>query len=475
MNPPTPESTIASNRGWSALRFDRELVKKYDTAGPRYTSYPTAPQFSESFGPAEYERTIRETNDVETPPPLSLYFHLPFCESVCYFCGCNVTFTKDRSRSDEYVELVREEMDRTLPLLRPGRKVVQFHWGGGTPTFMPAATLERLFGWIRERFEFDDRAEIGIEVDPRETSEEHLRMLARCGFNRLSMGVQDFDPKVQEAVHRIQPESITRTTIEMARQLGFRSINVDLIYGLPHQSPSSFARSVDKLLALAPDRIACFNFAYLPDMIKHQRAIPAAAMPTPETKLDIFETAVGRLTDAGYGFVGMDHFARPEDELFRAIEDRTLYRNFQGYSTHAGCDLYAFGVSSISQVGDCYVQNQKQLETYRREVRGGGLPTWRGVRLTADDLLRRDIITKLMCHFVLVKKEIEDDHGIRFDETFGTELESLRGMATDGLLRLEPDRIVIEPTGRLFIRNVAMAFDAYLRKDSTKHRFSRTV
>lgn len=460
---------------WKAPKIDRELIRKYDVPGPRYTSYPTAPHFAESFGATEYEDLIRATNGATAPPPLSLYFHLPFCESVCYFCGCNVTFTKDRSRSEEYVDLLRDEMDRTLPLLKPGRKVVQLHWGGGTPTFIPAPVLERLWGFIHERFEFADGAEIGVEIDPRATTEEHLRLLSRCGFNRLSMGIQDFDPKVQEAVHRIQPEEINRRTVEQARALGFTSINVDLIYGLPYQTPDSFARTVDKLISLSPDRVACFNFAYLPELIKHQRAIPKAAMPPPAMKLDILEAAVERLTAAGYGFVGMDHFAKPEDELFRAIENRTLYRNFQGYSTHSGCDLYGFGVSSISQVGDCYVQNRKVVEEYRREVRAGRLPAWRGVRLSADDLLRRDLITRLMCHFVVVKSEIEKDHGIRFDETFQAELEDLRPLEQDGLVRLAPDRIEIPLQGRLLIRNVAMVFDAYLRGKGAQHRFSRTV
>lgn len=468
-------SAPPTGSAWRAPRLDRDLIRKYDVPGPRYTSYPTAPQFSEAFGAAEYEALIVETNAVPTPPPLSLYFHLPFCESVCYFCGCNVTFTKDRTRGDEYVDLLREEMDRTTRLFAPGRKVVQLHWGGGTPTFIPAPTLAKLWSAIRERFEFSADAEIGVEIDPRETTGEHLELLARCGFNRLSMGVQDFDPKVQEAVHRVQPEEITRATIAKARELGFTSINMDLIYGLPHQTPESFASTVDRLIELSPDRVACFNFAYLPELIKHQRAIPKAAMPPAGVKLDILESAIERLTAAGYGFVGMDHFAKAEDELFRAIEDRTLYRNFQGYSTRSGTDLYGFGVSAISQVGNCYVQNRKVLEEYRREVRGGRLPAWRGVRLSADDELRRDLITRMMCHFVLVKSEIEKAWNLRFDEHFATELEELKPLAEDGLVRLEPDRIVILPQGRLLIRNVAMVFDAYLRKPAASHRFSRTV
>jgi len=459
---------------WQAPPVDLEMVRKYDRPGPRYTSYPTAPQFDTSFGAEQFEALVRETNRDAAGKPLSLYFHLPFCESVCYFCGCNVTFTKDRSRSDEYVDLVIAEMDRLVPVIAKGRRMVQLHWGGGTPTFMPAATLERLWKAIAERFEIDPKAEIGVEIDPRETSPEHLQMLAAAGFNRLSMGVQDFRDDVQKAVHRIQPEELTRETIETARKLGFTSINVDLMYGLPHQTPASFSDTVDRLIAMSPDRIACFNFAYLPEMIKHQRAIPKNALPSPEAKLEILEMAVGRLTEAGYGFIGMDHFARPEDELFRAIEDRTLYRNFQGYSTHAEADLYAFGISSIAQIGDCYAQNRKQLEEYRREVRAGRLATWRGVKLTADDLLRRDLITRMMCHFVVIKSEIEEAHGIDFDETFADELADLAPLEEDGLLERHPDRIQILPAGRLLIRNVAMVFDAYLRAGS-KHKFSRTI
>ncbi|MBI4585097.1 MAG: oxygen-independent coproporphyrinogen III oxidase [Planctomycetes bacterium] len=460
---------------WDPPVFDQELILKYDQPGPRYTSYPPAPYFHEGFGAAAYEEEIRRTNAAGTRRPLSLYFHLPFCKSVCYFCGCNVHFTKNVALSDVYVDHVLKEMDALSPLIRKERKVEQVHWGGGTPTFMPAATLRRLFDGTSRRFTLDARAEIGVEIDPREVTEDHLQMLAECGFNRISMGIQDFDPAVQKAVHRLQSEELTRRVFDRCRELRFESINVDLIYGLPYQTAETFQRTVEKIVEIGPDRLALFNFAYLPDLIGHQRAIPAAALPSPVEKLRILQMVVERLTAAGYVFIGMDHFARPEDELTAALKDRTLYRNFQGYTTKAGCDLYGLGATSISQVGRCYAQNLKDLEPYQEAVERSGLAVFRGCRLSDDDVLRRDVITRLMCHFVVHKAEIEAEHGIVFDEVFGEALESLRPMERDGLLSLRPDRLEILPLGRLLVRNIAMAFDAYLKKPGGAKRFSRTV
>jgi oxygen-independent coproporphyrinogen III oxidase len=460
---------------WSAPVFDKAMILKYDRPGPRYTSYPTAPYFHEGFDSKAYAEVIDETNAVENPAPLSLYVHLPFCKSVCYFCGCNVTFTKDRTLGDLYVDHVLKEMDAVAARMKPGRKVVQVHWGGGTPTFIPAPVLERLWKGITDRFEMAPGAEIGVEIDPREVTDQHLELLSRSGFNRISMGIQDFDPEVQKAVHRIQPEDLTRRVIDKCRELKFESINIDLIYGLPYQTRARFQDTVDKISAIGPDRIAVFNFAYLPEMIGHQRAIPKEALPSPAEKLNILEMVVERFTQTGYVYIGMDHFARPEDELCTALKDRTLYRNFQGYTTKAGCDLYGFGVTSIGQVGPTYEQNLKELASYQQAVDGGGLAVFRGVRLTADDLLRRDIITRLMCHFVLYKAEIEQEYGLKFDEVFADALEDLKPMEEDGLLSLHADRIEVHPLGRLLVRNIALPFDAYLRKGDGAKRFSRTV
>jgi oxygen-independent coproporphyrinogen-3 oxidase len=459
---------------WDPPVFDTRLILKYDRPGPRYTSYPTAPYFHEGFDAAAYARVVDETNAGASPPPLSLYVHLPFCQSVCYFCGCNVTFTKDRTLGDAYVDAVLKEMDLLASRLAPGRKVMQVHWGGGTPTFIPAPTLARLWKGIAGRFELDPKAEIGVEIDPREVTDAHLDLFAEAGFNRISMGIQDFDPQVQKAVHRIQPEDLTRRVFDRCRSLGMESINVDLIYGLPFQTPERFRATVDTIVDMDPDRIAVFNFAYLPEMIGHQRAIPRDAMPSPEQKLAILEMVASRFVESGYVFVGMDHFAKPGDELVKALKDRTLYRNFQGYTTKAGCDLYGLGVTSIGQVGRCYAQNHKTLADYQRAVTGGGFAVFRGVLLTDDDVLRRDVITRLMCHFVLLKREIEEAYGIAFDEVFAEALEDLKPMEADGLLSLHPDRIEVKPLGRLMVRNIAMPFDAYLRKGDTK-RFSRTV
>ncbi len=460
---------------WDAPVFDKEMILKYDRPGPRYTSYPTAPYFHAGFDVKAYERVIEETNAAAQPAPLSLNFHLPFCKSVCYFCGCNVTFTKDRTLGDLYVDRVLDEMDALAARMKRGRKVVQVHWGGGTPTFIPARVLERLWKGIVERFERAPGAEIGVEIDPREVTDEHLDLFARSGFNRISMGIQDFDPQVQKAVHRIQPEDLTLGVIQKCRDLHFESINVDLIYGLPYQTRDRFRDTVDKIVQMGPDRIAVFNFAYLPDMIGHQRAIPKDAMPVPAEKLNILEMVVERFTHSGYVYIGMDHFARPTDELCVALKDRTLYRNFQGYTTKAGCDLYGIGVTSIGQVGRCYAQNAKELGDYQRRVSEEGLAVFRGVLLTDDDVLRRDVITRLMCHFVLYKAEIEAQYGIRFDEVFADALEDLKPMEADGLVSLHSDRIEVHPLGRLLVRNIAMPFDAYLRKAGEAKRFSRTV
>lgn len=452
---------------------DEALILKYDQPGPRYTSYPTAPLFTDHFTAADFLAEIDATNAAEKPPPLSLYFHLPFCESVCFFCGCNVTFTSDRTRPAGYTDVLIREMDMVVPRLRPGRPVAQLHWGGGTPTFFSPPQLEALFGAIRERFAFADDAEIGIEIDPRETTPGHFDVLARCQFNRLSMGVQDFDPKVQQAVNRIQPEALTRDTIQTARDKGFTSISVDLIYGLPHQTEATFARTLEAILRLNPDRIALFNFAYLPKQIRHQKAIDAAAMPSPKEKLAILRRAIADFTAAGYRFIGMDHFAKPDDPMCLAQDAGTLYRNFQGYTTHAGCDLYAFGVSSISSVGRTYAQNDKDSRQYAATIASGQLAIRRGLRMTDEDALRHEVIMRLMCDFALDMGAIGRRFAIDFPTHFADCLDALRPLQLDGLVTLSPDRIQVSPAGRLLIRNICMAFDEHLPK--THAQFSRTV
>ncbi len=464
----------AGETRWQKPIFDRGMLRRYDRPGPRYTSYPTANLFHEGFSARDYEALLHGSDRAAPGRPLSLYFHLPFCRTLCLFCACNVIWTKDQTRGDAYVDLLCREMDLVSQRISPDRKVIQLHWGGGTPTHSPAPVLERLFAGIRNRFEFAENPEIGVELNPRELEPEHLEALARCGFKRASIGIQDFDLPVQAAVRRFQTESQTRSVVEHCRKLGFQSVNVDLIYGLPLQTVQSFDRTISSILELAPDRIALFNLAYLPQLIPHHRAIKADMLPAPEVKLDILELAIERFTDAGYVYIGMDHFARPEDELTRALADRTLTRNFQGYTTKGGCDLLAFGVSGISQVGPCYAQNHKEYPSYQACVEGGSLPTERGILLSRDDELRRDVIRRLMCHFVVVKPEVELLYGINFDDYFADGLRSLESMASDGLVDLAPDRITVRPLGRLLVRNVAMAFDAYL--PSTKQSsFSRTV
>lgn len=454
------------------INFD--VIAKYDTSGPRYTSYPTAPQFTDAFTAKDLEREIEITNAAKEAPPLSLYFHLPFCESVCFFCGCNVTFTSDHKRPVSYTDLLIQEMDMVAPRIARDRRVTQIHWGGGTPTFFSPDQLRRLHEATCARFSLAEDAEVGLEVDPRETTSDHLKTLQELGFNRLSMGIQDFDPQVQQAVNRIQSETITRGIIDEARGRGFQSISVDLIYGLPFQTEKKFANTLERIVDLNPDRIAIFNFAYLPEMIRHQKAIRADAMPTPHEKLAILRHAIQMLTESGYRYVGMDHFAKPGDELCRSQDEGKLYRNFQGYTTHAGCDLYAFGVSAIGQIGCVYAQNQKNIHRYETAIHNNHLATMRGIRLTHDDLLRREIIMRLLCDFTLNIHAVAQKHQINFESYFTDAIHSLKPMEADGLITRENGRIIVTPTGRLLIRNICMSFDAYLGK-KTDQKFSRTV
>ena len=456
------------------LRVSEEFLERYNRPGPRYTSYPTAPVWNDSFGAADLERVHEEAERARSP--VSLYMHLPFCESLCLFCACNVIIQKDKRVALPYIEALKREMERVSSGVRKDRSVVQFHWGGGTPTYLTPAQIEDLFGATKEHFSFAPDAEIGIEVDPRVTSREHLETLRRLGFNRLSMGIQDFHPEVQKAIHRIQPFELTRDLLFAARKLGFDSINVDLIYGLPYQTPERFANTVDQILQLAPDRVALFSYAHVP-WLKKQQGSFAAHLPEGMIKFEIFRTGLLRFLEAGYLYIGMDHFAKPGDELAIAQQKRTLHRNFQGYTTKAGADLYGMGVTAISGIQDAYAQNQRELAAWEKAVASGGLATMRGYRLSHEDALRRAVISRLLCHTVVIKDEISREFGVAFDEFFADELRRLAPFHEDGLVLLERDAIRTTWLGRIFIRNLAMIFDPYLEKQqlAAKPLFSKTL
>ncbi len=463
-----------SNDLLQPIRFDRDMVVKYDRPGPRYTSYPTAPQFVEGFVSPDYARLLDHSGN-QSDRPLSLYVHVPFCDVRCFFCGCNVTISRDRTWGKRYLPLLAREMEKAAALLQAGRREVrQVHWGGGTPTFLPAEDLAELMALLRHHFRFAADAEIGVEIDPRECTPEQLDALAAGGFNRLSLGLQDLDPQVQRAVNRVQTVAETWSLMDAARARGIDSLNVDLIYGLPYQTPETFAATLREVVRMSPDRLALFNFAYLPAMFPHQRVIDPATLPDPAAKLLILEQSIAALTEAGYVFIGMDHFAKPSDPLAQALRDRTLTRNFQGYSTCGESDLVAFGVSSISAVGGGYAQNAKTMRDYGAAIQEDRFATAKGLEMSAEDLLRHEVIMKVMCHFHLDKREIGAAYGIDFDRHFAAELASLAPMAADGLVELGEDEIEVTPRGRLLVRNVAMAFDAYLIAGAAT-RYSRTV
>jgi oxygen-independent coproporphyrinogen-3 oxidase len=456
------------------FEISEAFLEKYNRPGPRYTSYPTAPVWRDDFGPDDLEQFYATSNAARTP--VSLYMHLPFCESLCLFCACNVVITKDHSVAPPYIEILKREIDHVSRFVSRERPVVQFHWGGGTPTYLTPEQMEGLFCYTAERFTFAPDAEIGIEIDPRVTTHAHLETLRRLGFNRLSMGIQDFHPDVQAAIHRIQPLEMTRDLIETARQLGFDSINVDMIYGLPLQTAQSFAHSVEQVIGLSPDRIAMFSYAHVPWLRKQQGAL-ATRLPEGMEKFHIFRAGLEGFFGAGYQYIGMDHFARPTDELAVAQRERTLHRNFQGYTTKAGADLYGMGVSAISSAGACYAQNDRDVAPYRERIERRGIATMRGYRLTADDLLRRTVINRILCHGVLHKAEIESEFGIDFDKAFAPEIERLASFVSDGLLEIENGVMTTTLLGRIFIRNIAMAFDPYLEKQKLESRplFSKTL
>jgi oxygen-independent coproporphyrinogen-3 oxidase len=458
----------------TSIAFDPDLIRRYDRSGPRYTSYPTAVQFHEGFSEAQYRDVARRSN--ATGQPLSLYVHIPFCDTVCFYCGCNKVITKNRHRSSEYLDKLYREIEFQGALFDRARKVEQLHWGGGTPTFISHEQMRELMSKTREHFTLheDDTGEYSIEVDPREANSDTIALLRELGFNRLSVGVQDFDPAVQKAVNRIQPREVTLDVLEAARHEGFRSTNIDLIYGLPLQSVESFQRTLNQVVELAPDRLSVFNYAHLPQMFKVQRQIRDQDLPSPAVKLAILEMLIEHLTDAGYVYIGMDHFARPDDELAVAQQQGTLYRNFQGYSTHSHCDLVALGATSIGMVDNTFSQNLRDVNEYASRVDAGHIPVFRGIELNDDDRLRRHVIGELICNFRLRTYDVEARFEIDFEDYFATELAELALMERDGLVRRDSEQIQVLPAGRLLIRNVCMVFDHYLRQ-AAGQRFSKVI
>ena len=459
------------------MLVDIDMLRRYDQPGPRYTSYPTAPNFSSDFGVGEFIDEIIRSNSTSHPANLSLYFHLPFCEKLCYFCGCTMLITHNRNRLDEYLDYLSKEISIIGKKIKAGRKVSQLHWGGGTPTYLDAGQIRRIFSVIRDNFDFTDDAEIGVEIDPRALSEENLDALKEVGFNRASMGVQDFEEKVQIAINRVQTEKLTRWAFDGLRQRGFESINLDLIYGLPYQTVHSFEQTLDRIINISPDRLAIFNYAHVPWLKKHQQVMDETALPEPSEKLKILKLTIEKLTAAGYIYIGMDHFAKPGDSLTKAFHEKKLYRNFQGYSTHSDCELYAFGMSSISQLENVYAQNVKTLPQYYEAINRNTLAVERGYRLNDDDQIRRYTITKLMCDLELDQRKIEEKFDISFENYFADAIRQLQGFRDDGLLKVSKGKITVTETGHLLIRNIAMAFDSYLQKDRKKDTpiYSRTI
>ena len=454
-----------------------EFLKKYDRPGPRYTSYPTAVEFHEGYGEPDYRASLGAANEA-ADEPLSLYVHLPFCEERCSFCGCNVVITRKRQVAAEYLGWLHREIDLLAEHLPARRRLSQYHWGGGTPTYQNLAEMEALQRKVLSHFRLDPDAEVAIETDPRVTSHEQMDLLKAIGFNRVSMGVQDFTPEVQEAINRNQTEKETRDHFEYCRKVGFHSINIDLVYGLPLQTPEAFDRNLDVVLGMRPERVAVYSYAYVPWIKGNQKKIDASQLPAPEAKLRLFCIARERFLGAGYVQIGMDHFALPEDELARAVLNRRLYRNFMGYTVKMGTDMIGAGVSSIGDVRGAFAQNVKKLPSYYGALRAGRFPIERGYRLDADDLLRRDVILRLMCNFYLDREEVERRFGIDFGTYFAPELEELRapeGPVSHGFLEIRPDRLDVVGDGRLFIRNVCMTFDRYLERQSAERPYSRTV
>ncbi|QLE58008.1 oxygen-independent coproporphyrinogen III oxidase [Nostoc sp. TCL26-01] len=453
------------------VKFDLDMIKKYDTPAPRYTSYPPATQLTEEFTATDFQKAIALSNQRQSP--LSLYFHIPFCQSACYFCGCNTVISNNKNIAKPYLEKLVQEIKHTANLIDTNRRVLQVHWGGGTPNYLDCDQVEFLWKNITQYFNIDSQAEISIEINPRYVDKNYIFFLREIGFNRISFGIQDFNSQVQVAVNRIQSEELLFDVMSWIKAAQFDSVNVDLIYGLPHQTLQTFRETVKKTVALDPDRIVVFNFAYVPWMKPAQKNIPVEALPQPQEKLEILKMTIEELTNSEYLFIGMDHFAKPDDELAIAQRNHTLQRNFQGYTTHAGTELLGFGATSISMLNDAYVQNHKHLQDYYQAISHDILPVSKGIKLTADDILRRDVIMCIMSNFQLSKQEIAEKYYIDFDEYFAEELEALKPLEVDGLVSLSSKYIQVTEIGRLLVRNIAVVFDIY-HQNQDKH-FSRTI
>lgn len=458
----------------AGIEFDTDLINKYDVAGPRYTSYPTAVQFTPEFTEQSYREQAALSN--QSARDLSLYFHLPFCDTICYYCACNKVITKDRNKAEPYLQALHKEIAMQAELFDASRKVNQLHWGGGTPTFISHQQMAELMQVTRQHFNLhdDDSGEYSIEIDPREVNRESIKLLRDIGFNRMSLGVQDFDPAVQKAVNRIQSEEQTLSALSNAREFGFKSISTDLIYGLPLQTQKSFSVTLQRIIELSPDRISLFNYAHMPELFKPQRRINEADMPNAETKLAILKQSTEQLMEAGYVYIGMDHFAKPDDELSIAQQQGKLYRNFQGYATHADCDLIGLGITSIGTIHNSFSQNLKTLDEYQATINSGKLAIYRGVEIDQDDLIRREVIMQLICHFHLNFSPIEAKYNIEFSHYFADELKRLTVMCDDGLIEMNDQSISVTDKGRFLIRNICMTFDRY-HNSQNQQRFSKAI
>jgi oxygen-independent coproporphyrinogen-3 oxidase len=457
--------------------FDQKLINRYDKTGPRYTSYPTAVQFNTLYGAAEYAGWVKDSNQDPIPAPLSLYLHIPFCNTICYYCACSKIVTRDYDKAAAYVQLLKREIELQAALFDRERPVLQMHWGGGTPSYLHDDHIREILDAIHAQFSLttDKKGEFAIEVDPRTTDAGRIATLREFGFNRISFGVQDFNLEVQQAINRVHSPAHILEVIAAARDSGFHSINIDLMYGLPKQSVSSFTETINYAIEASPDRLAVYNYAHLPEMFKPQRRINVEELPSPAAKLEMLQKTIDMLQDASYVYIGMDHFAKQDDELVKAQQNGGLYRNFQGYSTNADCDVVAMGITAIGRIGDNYSQNTRDLQEYENRLVAGEIPVFRGLELEPDDILRKIIINQLMCHFRLDIAELEGKWGIEFEKYFADAKENLQVMQQDGLLKLENDAIEVLPAGRLLVRSICMEFDRYLKEKEQGQRFSRVI
>ena len=456
------------NKG--SLIWDQDLIQKYNYSGPRYTSYPTALEFNEQFNEQDFLTSVT----LYPEKPLSIYVHIPFCHKLCYFCGCNKMVTRQHHKVTKYLEALKQEIVNRAPLFK-NKIVTQMHWGGGTPTYLNDEEIGWLIDVLKDNFQFANNIEQSIEIDPREITPKTIDHLALVGFNRLSMGIQDFNQEIQTLINREQDENLIANLIKQARKRDFASISLDLIYGLPKQTVESFTDTLNKVIALSPDRLSVFNYAHLPTRFAAQRKIKDEDLPAAIEKLKILQNSIEQLTQAGYTFIGMDHFAKPTDELAIAQQQGILHRNFQGYTTHGDADLLGLGVSAISMLGDSYAQNQKDLQIYQSEVQKKGNALWKGFTLNQDDKIRRDVIKQLICHFNLNKTMIENRYQIKFDDYFAEDLQLLAPLVKDGLVENKADSLIVSAKGQMLIRNICMCFDIYMRKVARQQQFSRVI